>query len=376
MKIFQIILIFLKIVNINSFKNVFNSIKPNSLIVLNRGNKLFYNNNNNNNINNNNNNNNINDNNINNNNNNNNNNINNNDKLDIKEKSFGFFKLIRPHNIIPTFLLCFSGGWIINPSLNNLIRSMPFIISTIDTILIMSASMVLNDIHDLEIDKINSPDRPLASGKIKLNEAFIFGLLLIGASEYLTLNYLSDNLKLIIQLVIINITIYTPILKRILIIKNISCAGLVSFSVFLSALSVSNTIMSNNNNLGLLSIVTSILFFGSWSNELLLDMRDIEGDKGNNIITFPVLFGNKISWIFTNITLYYGIVSNTLAILYLYDNKIIAGLIPIILSPLLINLYKIKKENYSKESITSYMNYSNYPLVILLIYLCSLAKKY
>jgi 4-hydroxybenzoate polyprenyltransferase len=150
----------------------------------------------------------------------------------------------------------------------------------------------------------------------------------------------------------------------------------VSFSVFLSALSVSNTIMSNNNNLGLLSIVTSILFFGSWSNELLLDMRDIEGDKGNNIITFPVLFGNKISWIFTNITLYYGIVSNTLAILYLYDNKIIAGLIPIILSPLLINLYKIKKENYSKESITSYMNYSNYPLVILLIYLCSLAKKY
>ena len=120
----------------------------------------------------------------------------------------------------------------------------------------------------------------------------------------------------------------------------------------------------------------SLLFFGSLSNELLLDMRDIDGDKSNFINTFPVLFGNKNSWIFINIILYYGIISNTLSIYYLYDNKIIAGLIPIILSPLLINLYKIKKENYSKEIIVNYMKYSNYPLVILLFYLCLLARFY
>jgi geranylgeranylglycerol-phosphate geranylgeranyltransferase len=359
MKIFQIIIIFLNVVNVNSFKNIFNPIKPNSLLLntnlktntINK-NKSFYKNN-----------------------------IqyddnDNKNKLNIKEKSIEFLKLIRSHNIIPTFLLCFSGGWIIKPSFYSLIHSVPFFISSIDTILIMSASMVLNDIYDLEIDKINSPDRPLASGKIKLSEAFIFALLLVGTSEYLTLNYLSDNLKLIIQLVIINISIYTPILKRILIIKNISCAGLVSFSLFFSGLSLSNTIMSNNNNLGLLSITMSILFFGSWSNEILLDMRDIEGDKNNNINTFPVLFGNKNAWIFTNIILYYGIITNTLSIRYLYNNQIIAGLIPIILSPLLINLNKIKKDNYSKESIVSYMNYSNYPLVLLLFYLCLLAKLY
>ena len=352
MKIFQIIILFLNIVNVNSFKNIFNSIKPNNIITLNTNlkknniykNKLFYKNNKN--------------------------------KIDIKEKSSGFLKLIRSHNIIPTFLLCFSGGWIMNPSFYNLIHSVPFIISSIDTILIMSASMAINDIYDLNIDKINSPDRPLVTGKIKINEAFLFTMLLIGTSEYLTINYLSDNLKLIIQFVIINISIYTPILKRILIIKNISCAGLVSFSLFFSGLSISNTVMSNNNNLGLLSIAMSILFFGSWSNEVLLDMRDIEGDKNNNINTFPVLFGNKKSWIFTNIILYYGIISNTLSIGYFYNNKIIAGLIPIILSPLLINLYNIKKQNYSKQSIINYMNYSNYPLVILLFYLCLLAKFY
>ena len=105
-------------------------------------------------------------------------------------------------------------------------------------------------------------------------------------------------------------------------------------------------------------------------------MRDIEGDKNNNIITFPVIFGNKKSWIFSNLIISYGIISNTLSLNYLYNNNIIALLMPTILSPILINLYNIKKEKYSKESIVKYMKFSNYPLVILLFYLCVLAKYY
>ena len=312
-------------------------------------------------------------------------NVNNNDKnntiivknkdiTNFKEKINNYLKLIRCNNIIPTTLLCFSGGWIINPSFYNLLYSRSFIVSTIDTVLIMSASMVINDIHDLEIDKVNSPDRPLANGSIKSIEALIFALLLIGTSEYLTLSYLNDSLKLIIQLVIINITIYTPILKRNLIIKNISCASLVSFSLFFTALSSSNTLLTTNKNFGLLSLAMSILFFGSWSNEMLLDMRDIDGDKKNDIITFPVIFGKEKSWVLTNIILYFGIISNTLSIAYLYDNSKVASIIIVILSPLLINLYNIKNKNYSNESIIKYMKYSNYPLIMLLIYLCILAK--
>ena len=82
------------------------------------------------------------------------------------EKTHHLFKLTRPNNIIPTTFLCFTGGWIMNPSIYHLLHSTPFIISTINTILIMSASMVINDIYDLNIDKINSLDRPLVNGKI------------------------------------------------------------------------------------------------------------------------------------------------------------------------------------------------------------------
>ena len=63
--------------------------------------------------------------------------------------------LIRSENIFPTLLLSFSGGWIVNPSIYNLLKNKSFIVSNIVTILIMCSSMIINDIVDINIDKMN-----------------------------------------------------------------------------------------------------------------------------------------------------------------------------------------------------------------------------
>jgi geranylgeranylglycerol-phosphate geranylgeranyltransferase len=359
MKIFNIFILFLKIININSFKNLLcskikthnlvnNIEKKNNIILYCESNKInlkkniihYYELN----------------------------------KNKIKFKFKNYLQLIRSNNILPTFLLSFTGGWIMNPSIVNLFYSKTFIISIINTILIMSSSMILNDIYDIEIDKINNSNRPLVIGSIKIIDAFLFTLLLLGITEYLTLQFMNDNLKFIIQLIIIQIVIYTPILKRITFIKNISCASLVSFSLFFSGLASSSNIMVlSNKNFDLLSIAMSFIFYGSLSNELLLDIRDIEGDKNNNIITIPVIFGKKITWIFTNIIVFYNIISNALSLEYLYNNQMFSFFTIIILSPLLYNLRNIKQNNYSKKSIVEYMNKSNYPFIFLLFYICNIA---
>jgi geranylgeranylglycerol-phosphate geranylgeranyltransferase len=260
-----------------------------------------------------------------------------------------------------------------NPSLFNLIHSTEFILSIINTILIMSTSMVINDIHDLNIDKINRPDSPLIRGKITKLEAQLFSLLLLGLTEYLTFFYLPDNLKLIIQLAIIQICIYTPILKKILFIKNITCSWLVSFSLFFSGIAASNNLIQVNKNIGILSIAMSIIFFGSLCNEILLDIRDKEGDKKNNIITIPVVFGNNISLFISFGIIFFNIISSSLSIMYLYNSIDKALVIPVIFSPLLNNIYNIKKSNFSEKSIVNYMKYSNIPLIILLIYICKIS---
>jgi len=289
------------------------------------------------------------------------------------EKPQALFQLIRGNNILPTMLLCVSGGWIMNPSIPGLLHSLPFIVSVVDTLLIMSASMVLNDIYDINIDRINSPHRPLVNGQVKIYEAYLLAIALIGTSEYITITYLPENLQFILQLVILQIGLYTPVLKRMLILKNISCSSLVAFSLFFSGLAASNKVMHTHENFGLLSTGMSLIFFGSWCNELLLDMRDREGDQQNNLATIPALFGNRAAWILSAGILTTNIIGNTLSIAYLYDDKT-ALVVPAILSPLIVQIYRIKRENYSIESIQNYMETSNYPLVALLTYLCAIAQ--
>jgi 4-hydroxybenzoate polyprenyltransferase len=137
-----------------------------------------------------------------------------------------------------------------------------------------------------------------------------------------------------------------------------------------------NTLLSTNKNFGLLSITLSLIFFGSWSNELLLDMRDIEGDKNNKIVTLPTLFGNDVSWLLTSTIIHFNMISNSLSMAYLYNSPGIGSGIVVILTPLLVNLYKIKKAEYSLESIKNYAQKSNYPLFVLILYLCGLAFTY
>ena len=102
--------------------------------------------------------------------------------LNLCTKLQNFLKLMRVNSIPPTFLLCFSGGWIINPSLPMLAKSVPFIVSTINTLLITSASMVMNDIYDVKIDRINSPHRPLVNGEVTMKEAYLLTFLLLGGT--------------------------------------------------------------------------------------------------------------------------------------------------------------------------------------------------
>ena len=286
----------------------------------------------------------------------------------INNKINSYLKLIRYKNILPTFLLSFTGGWLINRSIIQLLQSPYFIISTINTILIMSASMVINDIYDIKVDRMNNLNRPLVTGEISIREALLFYFTLLGLTEFLNLNYLPSNLQNIIHLTIFFINIYTPILKKIPLIKNISCAFVVSFSLFFAALSSTNDYIVLNKNFGLLSIFLSLIFFGSLYNELLLDMRDYDGDKDNKIYTLPVLFGKNFSWIIANIILTLNIIINSLSLVYLFNFNVGFFLL-FIFSTAKFELYNIKKYNYSKNVIIESIKSLSETFMLLVLYI-------
>lgn len=294
-------------------------------------------------------------------------------KPPIKNKFLELLKLIRAKNIIPTLFLCFSGGWIMNPSLTNILQSQTFIIYTINTILIMSASMVINDLYDIEIDKINNPERPLVKGTISKKEAIGLTILLLGFSEYLSLNYLPVSLQLIIHLSIVYVNLYSPIFKKILVIKNISCASIVSIAFFFAGLSTSKIPLMLHPNINLLIIATNIILTGSWCNEIILDIHDYKGDKKQNIQTLPTILGKETALTCSGLILYLGSIMNIIGLANLYSYTYVYILFLLFL-PQFYYLYYIKKNNYSNDSIDLYMKQTDITLIMILLYFITLSK--
>ena len=281
----------------------------------------------------------------------------------IKHKSVGFYKLIRPANIIPTVLLSATGTFIVNPAA---IISKSFLVSTSIILLIMSNSMIINDIFDIELDKINNPSRPLITGQITKREATATSISIFSLSEILNLVFMPPNMRWVVHIANIVIMLYTPILKRIPLIKNLVCAQLISLSTVFSA----NTVGGRINPL--LYVLSNIIFWGSLHVEILLDMADSPGDKKKNINTVPTLLGNRISWNIVNNICIFNILSSMLAITWLYNFKCGAVLL-FIMSPLLHNVEIVKKREYDRTVIKNVTNLTIKPMLVTLLYICILS---
>ena len=277
--------------------------------------------------------------------------------IGFQKKIHSFSQLIRYKNIVPTMLLCFTGGFLQTKNANSLWKSKNFMTSSIITLFVMCNSMIINDLFDMPVDKINNPSRPLITGEITKKEAISLFSIITIINELLA-KQLPLSLQIYSRLAMITITLYTPIFKKIPLMKNIVCAGLVSFSILFCGKS-----FPYNN--GLLYIAVQNVFAGSIHNEILLDIKDLEGDKKTNINTIPVLFGKKNAL---------KLVISILLCNYIWvAYKMSYSSIPLLITtlPIFHNLYKIQKNDFSKEEINNVVKNTNLPLFVSLLYLCS-----
>jgi 4-hydroxybenzoate polyprenyltransferase len=292
------------------------------------------------------------------------------DAVKIPQKTLSFIQLIRPENILPTTLLCYAGGYIVNPNILSLLKTPRFYVSTLTTLLVMSNSMILNDLYDINLDRIDHPTRPIVSGEIKIKEAIGAAVVFMTVSEFLSMRFLSPISQIAVHIANALILLYTPVLKRIPFIKNIACCSLISFSPYFIGISIQN--FCKQQNFGLLTVLLRMIFFGSLIIEMFLDIVDIEGDRKNGIYTLPVIFGRDFTFQFANNIALFNVLSNMLHLTVLYDFK--AAVVFLFLqSPLINSMKQVKQAQYEKTAIKKYANKLIYPLSTSLLYLCFLA---
>jgi geranylgeranylglycerol-phosphate geranylgeranyltransferase len=234
----------------------------------------------------------------------------------------------------------------------------------------MSNSMVLNDLFDIELDKINNPDRPLVNGQITKREAFGLSTILFIMSEVLSLKYLNMTAQKVVHIANIGIFLYTPVFKRIPFLKNMVCAGIISFSTIFTGMAIGG---GSNKNYELLAVFFKTIFFGSMNVEMLMDIVDMDGDKKNRVNTLPVLFGKEFTWNLAHNICFFSILTTSFSMAFLYDITVAVYFL-LLQMPMFLDMVYIPTQQYNSNIIRKYSQRTIQPLLFTLAYLCLVAR--
>ncbi|TFG20119.1 MAG: hypothetical protein EU530_04245 [Promethearchaeota archaeon] len=216
-----------------------------------------------------------------------------------KPHFFAYFQIIRPINCFFASLTIIIG--LLNAYIGNNFFATPNNIITLFGglcvyFLIAAASNVINDVFDIEIDKINRPNRAIPSGKIQKNSAILYSSILVGLGLIISipLGLFSPNSFLIPMLVVFFACIgvlYSWKGKRNGFLGNIIVGFAFSFGIPFGALLITPV----------LEIPPQIWFFYSTamfllvSRELVKGMEDIKGDSTYNVRTVANIKGFKFT---------------------------------------------------------------------------------
>lgn len=181
---------------------------------------------------------------------------------------WSWFDIIRPLNCALSAVGVLIGAFLVAP-----VFTPAVLIAALAVFLITGAGNTVNDIIDVESDRINRPKRPIPSGNVKKRQAVMFTAVLFLAGILLTLTL--DNV-LCLGIAIVNtflLIVYSTHLQNKVIIGNMAVAYLGS-SVFLFGGAAAGSI-----SLPLLLMFLAGL--ATFSREIVKDLEDLEGDRSS-----------------------------------------------------------------------------------------------
>jgi geranylgeranylglycerol-phosphate geranylgeranyltransferase len=151
--------------------------------------------------------------------------------------------------------------------------------------LLLAGTMVFNDIQDVQVDRVNSPDRPIPSGRVSIRQAsalsIVFSTLaLISALVLGLLTFLTALAALSLM------AYYNTRGKRTGLLGNAVVSFNVALPFFFGGLAV-------NNLRPLLFIFFLLAFLANTAREVAKGITDIAGDSSKGILTIAVTRGPR-----------------------------------------------------------------------------------
>jgi 4-hydroxybenzoate polyprenyltransferase len=238
-----------------------------------------------------------------------------------------------------------------------------FFFLVLATITIAAAGYIINDIYDLEADKINKPKKVflVENINIKLAHTYYHILNIIGLISGFYLAYTIDRISFVAIFIItaLLLKVYNTDLKKLPLIGNIIVSLLVSLSILIVGIFdiIPSITLENVEDqyyaFEVLKDYAIFAFMFMLIREIVKDIEDIEGDKILYMKTLPIILGiNKSKYIvfflsfFPLILVTYYTFKNFIEVPFILAYMLIVVLLPLLHFMTKI-LYATTKEDYT-----------------------------
>jgi geranylgeranylglycerol-phosphate geranylgeranyltransferase len=211
----------------------------------------------------------------------------------------------------------------------------------------MASGNIINDIYDIDIDRVNKPSRPLPSSKISIKESYILYFALIAVSAFIS-SLLNEKAIAIVLVSILILFFYSKYLKRIPLVGNITVAFLTGLVFIFGGVVVENPAAA--------IVPALVAFLINLIREIVKDMEDVEGDRKSGVITFPIKFGfqkSKIIILIITISLILYTIYPFITYIYKIEYFVV---VMIIVNPILVYGLKILFQQDSLKSLNRISN--------------------
>ncbi len=213
-----------------------------------------------------------------------------------------FLKLIRYKNLIMVLLTMILTKYALISSFlkESNLSYLDFLILSLSILLISAGGYIINDIYDIEADKINKPHKVYISNTISKKRAIIFYLAftILGLILGLWLSFLKniEILSLYFIATAVLLLLYSKYLKKLPLLGNLLISLLVPFIIILVYEFDKKLVAKSElfNDIFLSITVFYYMFFAFLTTlirELIKDIEDVDGDFKLKMKTLPILIG-------------------------------------------------------------------------------------
>ena len=195
------------------------------------------------------------------------------------EKVKGYFKIMRPVTSFSGALAILLGGYVARTG-----AWFEIILATVIGFLLAGAANAWNDYRDIEIDRINQPQRALPAGMINLQEANWFALILNAVAILLSLAISGPAVLMTLAFTLI-LYVYSWRLKSTVLLGNCTIALVSAMTVIFGGVAAGNprpTLW--------LAVIIWVAILG---REVLKTIADYEGDLGQQCRTIATVWGKS-----------------------------------------------------------------------------------